>query len=167
MLSGTAVSPEDFPSSTSETVTFNIGDDNLETRDVVILSFCCFRCQEVNKCSIAKSDLTIASSFVSADDSSAISMKLEPWNEGKPRFRQRSRDKGLKCSIRCNLHMFTLLSWKLIYLAPWEKENHLEKCLGKGYVSSIVLWTVYRIVNYQRLRDVYWGHSAAVKVLFD
>ena len=30
------MSPEDFPSSTSEAVTFNIGDDNLETRDVVI-----------------------------------------------------------------------------------------------------------------------------------
>ena len=30
------MSPEDFPSSTNATVTFNIGDDNLATRSVVI-----------------------------------------------------------------------------------------------------------------------------------
>jgi archaellum component FlaG (FlaF/FlaG flagellin family) len=36
LTNGTAVSPEDFPSSTNATVTFNIGDDNLATRSVVI-----------------------------------------------------------------------------------------------------------------------------------
>ena len=35
-MSGTAVSPEDFPSSPSATVTFNTGDDSLTTRNVVI-----------------------------------------------------------------------------------------------------------------------------------
>lgn len=30
------MSPEDFPSSTTATVIFNVGDDNLDTRNVVI-----------------------------------------------------------------------------------------------------------------------------------
>ena len=23
------------------------------------------------------------------------------------------------------------------HIPPWEKENHVQKCLGKGYVSSL------------------------------
>lgn len=36
LTSGTAVSPEDFPPTTTATVTFNAGVGNLATRDVVI-----------------------------------------------------------------------------------------------------------------------------------
>ena len=50
---------------------------------------CRFPCPKVDNWWTAKSH---DCSFASADDSSAISMNLEPWNKGKPRFRQRSRD---------------------------------------------------------------------------
>ena len=36
LTNGSAVSPEDFPSTTTATVNFNAGDDNLDTRNVVI-----------------------------------------------------------------------------------------------------------------------------------
>ena len=76
----------------------------------------------------------------------------------------------------------TLDSWHTLYIyiciyslqgtntiLPWEKENHLQKGLGRGYVSSQeeyihgIYYTVYGLIDVNPLPNIFESSNSSFK----
>ena len=111
----TAVSPEDFPSNTNATVTFNIGDGNSATREIVI---------PVEDDDIVEPIQTFTVTIVTSD---------QVVNPGTATVRIQDNDGRLSC----NTSIDTILDYHATQICPLEIFRLTTACCFSPYLPSL------------------------------